>query len=119
MAGGDLQCPPPLEQSGGKQVTFYTDAKATEDSAWIGGFKQGVDGEVLAWTGDGWAWQGTGKPAAGCWLSVARPGFWRQLRGSIVHSLYLEGSESAHKRLQEHSPLPILRVPKIGKKVPF
>ena len=41
--------PPPLEQSEGKQITFYTDAKATEDSAWIGGFKQDASGKVLEW----------------------------------------------------------------------
>ena len=49
LEGGDLQCPPPLEQSEGKQITFYTDAKATEDSAWIGGFKQDASGKVLEW----------------------------------------------------------------------
>ncbi|CAL1173513.1 unnamed protein product [Cladocopium goreaui] len=49
LAGGDLQCPPPLKRQEGKQVIFYTDAKATEESAWIGGFKQGTYGKVLAW----------------------------------------------------------------------
>jgi hypothetical protein len=47
--GGDLQSPPPLEKSLRNDLVFYTDAKATESSAWIGGFKQGSDGKVIAW----------------------------------------------------------------------
>ena len=47
--GGDLQSPPPLERSLRNDLVFYTDAKATESSAWIGGFKQGSDGKVTAW----------------------------------------------------------------------
>ena len=49
--GGQLQEPPPLidgckaEQS----LLFYTDAKATEQGAWIGGYKRNANGEIQEW----------------------------------------------------------------------
>eukprot|EP00435_Cladocopium_sp_Y103_P058340 s2357_g20.t1 len=48
-SGGEMQSPPPLRPEKGDQLLFYTDAKATEKSAWIGGFKQGANGEIISW----------------------------------------------------------------------
>ena len=48
-SGGDLQSPPPLERPKNSGLTFYTDAKATESGAWIGGFKQDSEGKVVSW----------------------------------------------------------------------
>lgn len=48
-SGGDLQSPPPLERPKNNGLTFYTDAKATESGAWIGGFKQDSEGKVVSW----------------------------------------------------------------------
>jgi len=36
--GGDLQTPPPLKRRATPDVVFFTDAKATDTGAWIGGF---------------------------------------------------------------------------------
>ena len=49
--GGQLQEPPPLAGSykAEQSLLFYTDAKATEHGAWIGGYKQDADGNVLEW----------------------------------------------------------------------
>eukprot|EP00435_Cladocopium_sp_Y103_P002359 s3758_g1.t1 len=46
---GEMQSPPPLKPEGGEQLLFYTDAKATDETAWIGGFKQGADGRIISW----------------------------------------------------------------------
>ena len=49
--GGQLQEAPPLKQ-GTEEVDdllFFTDARATESGAWIGGYLQSQDGKVLAW----------------------------------------------------------------------
>ena len=57
--GGELQTPPPLGNQDSEELLFFTDAKATSDGAWIGGFKQGSDGTILAWfseeIGESWA----------------------------------------------------------------
>ena len=47
--GGDLQHPPPLHREQKAGLVFFTDANATETSAWIGGFKQDDKGNVTAW----------------------------------------------------------------------
>ena len=49
--GGQLQEPPPLtdEKRVGKDLVFFTDAKATEQGAWIGGYKPDDDGRILEW----------------------------------------------------------------------
>ena len=47
--GGSLQEPPPLRDGEGDDVIFYTDAKATECGAWIGGFLQAKDGSIAEW----------------------------------------------------------------------
>ena len=47
--GGSLQDPPPLTSSGMEELLFFTDAKATSDGAWIGGFKQAASGEIVSW----------------------------------------------------------------------
>ena len=49
--GGQLQEAPPLKR-GTEEVDdllFFTDARATESGAWIGGFLQSQEGKVLAW----------------------------------------------------------------------
>ena len=49
--GGELQEAPPLRSdvTVGEDLIFYTDAKATDSGAWIGGFKQDATGRVLEW----------------------------------------------------------------------
>ena len=47
--GGSLQEPPPLRRKDDAGVIFYTDAKATEEGAWVGGFLEGADGEISEW----------------------------------------------------------------------
>ena len=49
--GGQLQEPPPLTDRNkeGQHLLFYTDAKATEHGAWIGGYKQDAKGAILEW----------------------------------------------------------------------
>ena len=32
-----------------EEMLFFTDARATEDGAWIGGYKQDQSGKILAW----------------------------------------------------------------------
>ena len=47
--GGSLQSPFECQQTDEGMVTFFTDAKATEEGAWIGGFLQGSGGEIKEW----------------------------------------------------------------------
>jgi len=47
--GGDLQTPPPLKRSVTPDVVFFTDAKATDTGAWIGGFLESKEGEIRSW----------------------------------------------------------------------
>jgi hypothetical protein len=47
--GGSLQAPPPLNGGTDDHVIFYTDAKATEKGAWVGGFLQTSDGKIGRW----------------------------------------------------------------------
>eukprot|EP00435_Cladocopium_sp_Y103_P070380 s20_g35.t1 len=49
--GGSLQEAPPLpaDDKAEDELVFFTDAKATEHGAWIGGFKCDSSGKVLAW----------------------------------------------------------------------
>ena len=49
--GGELQEAPPLHggAAGTEELLFFADAKATESSAWVGGFKQNKNGEVMEW----------------------------------------------------------------------
>ena len=47
--GGDLHSPPPLAKPAEEHLLFFTDAKATEVSAWIGGYKQSRQGVILEW----------------------------------------------------------------------
>ena len=47
--GGSLQEPAPLRTTDRADVTFFTDAKATEHGAWIGGFLQSQDGSIIEW----------------------------------------------------------------------
>ena len=49
--GGELQEAPPLAGDGERPepLQFYTDAKATDTGAWVGGFKQDASGRVLQW----------------------------------------------------------------------
>jgi len=47
--GGSLQEPTPLRAGAEDDDVFFTDAKATEDETWIGGFLQSNTGEILAW----------------------------------------------------------------------
>ena len=49
--GGELQEAPPIEggESDKEELLFFTDAKATDSSAWVGGFKQNSSGEVMEW----------------------------------------------------------------------
>ena len=47
--GGSLQAPPPLKEGKEDNVIFYTDAKATEKGAWVGGFLQTSDGQIGEW----------------------------------------------------------------------
>lgn len=48
-AGGDLHTPPPLGKPEGEHLLFFTDAKATEHSAWIGGYRQDSQGKIVEW----------------------------------------------------------------------
>ena len=48
-AGGDLHTPPPLGGPDGEHLLFFTDAKATEHSAWIGGYRQDSQGKIVEW----------------------------------------------------------------------
>lgn len=48
-AGDSLQDPPTQHFSDSYDIEFFTDAKATEDEAWVGGFLQNKQGEVLEW----------------------------------------------------------------------
>ena len=45
--GGSLQEPTPLRAGAEDDDVFFTDAKATEDETWIGGFLQSNTGEYL------------------------------------------------------------------------
>ena len=58
-AGDSLQDPPTQHFSDSYDIEFFTDAKATEDEAWVGGFLQSQQGEVLEWFSEkidrGWA----------------------------------------------------------------
>ena len=48
--GDSLQgSPSQQQQNGGYDIEFFTDAKATEDEAWIGGFLQDKQGNILEW----------------------------------------------------------------------
>eukprot|EP00435_Cladocopium_sp_Y103_P075019 s47_g53.t1 len=47
--GGSLQQPAPLKRDCIYEITFFTDAKATAEGAWIGGFIQSNQGEILEW----------------------------------------------------------------------
>ena len=47
--GHSLQDPPEQEVADNFDVEFFTDAKATDDDAWIGGFLQSKTGEILEW----------------------------------------------------------------------
>ena len=49
--GGQLQEAPPLkaDEESEEEMLFFTDARATEDGAWIGGYKQDQSGKILAW----------------------------------------------------------------------
>ena len=47
--GDSLQEPPSQFQSDDCDIEFFTDAKATEDEAWIGGFLQDKQGNILEW----------------------------------------------------------------------
>ena len=47
--GGSLQDPPPQQVAGNFDLTFFTDAKATDTDAWIGGFVQDKDNNILEW----------------------------------------------------------------------
>ena len=46
-----MQEPPPLKVEGEveEELLFFTDARATEDGAWIGGYQQDKHGKILAW----------------------------------------------------------------------
>ena len=48
-SGGSLQDPPPQQVADNYHLTFFTDAKATETDAWIGGFVQDRDNNILEW----------------------------------------------------------------------
>ena len=48
-AGDSLQDPPIQQQSGEHDIEVFTDAKATENEAWIGGFLQDGDGNIKEW----------------------------------------------------------------------
>ena len=49
--GGQMQEAPPLTGDADKEesLLFFTDARATETDAWIGGYKQDRDGKILSW----------------------------------------------------------------------
>ena len=47
--GHSLQEPPSQDEAQEFDVEFFTDAKATEDEAWIGGFLQDKEGNILEW----------------------------------------------------------------------
>eukprot|EP00435_Cladocopium_sp_Y103_P039700 s436_g10.t1 len=64
--GGSLQEPPPLRGDTTDDVTFFTDAKATDTEAWVGGFLQGANGEILEWFSE------EVKEAWAPWLFVRR-----------------------------------------------
>eukprot|EP00435_Cladocopium_sp_Y103_P001483 s5030_g1.t1 len=64
--GGSLQEPPPLRKDTTDDVTFFTDAKATDTEAWVGGFLQGATGEILEWYSE------EVKEAWAPWLFVRR-----------------------------------------------
>ena len=38
-----------MTSSGLEELLFFTDAKATSDGAWIGGFRQSADSEIVSW----------------------------------------------------------------------
>ena len=48
-AGDSLQEPPSQRFSDDYDIEFFTDAKATDDEAWVGGFLQNKQGEILEW----------------------------------------------------------------------
>ena len=48
-AGDSLQDPPSQHFSDSYDIEFFTDAKATEDEAWVGGFLQNKQGDILEW----------------------------------------------------------------------
>ena len=48
-AGDSLQDPPSQQEAETFDVEFFTDAKATEEEAWIGGFLQDKHGNILEW----------------------------------------------------------------------
>ncbi|CAL1156421.1 unnamed protein product [Cladocopium goreaui] len=47
--GGSLQEPTPIRKEEEADLVFFTDAKATEQGAWIGGFLQSKDGSIISW----------------------------------------------------------------------
>ena len=49
--GGQMQEAPPLVREGdaGDELLFFTDARATEMGAWVGGYRQGQDGKIQSW----------------------------------------------------------------------
>ena len=47
--GHSLQEPPSQDEVMNYDVEFFTDAKATEDEAWIGGFLQDKSGNIVEW----------------------------------------------------------------------
>lgn len=47
--GGELQEPLPLDAPEAEELLFFTDAKATSEGAWVGGFRQSSTGEIIAW----------------------------------------------------------------------
>ena len=47
--GHSLQEPPSQDVVMDYDVEFFTDAKATEDDAWIGGFLQDKSGNIVEW----------------------------------------------------------------------
>ena len=49
--GGQMQEAPPLasETEKAEDVLFFTDARATETGAWVGGYKQSNNGKIMEW----------------------------------------------------------------------
>ena len=47
--GGSLQEPTPIRTDNEADLVFFTDAKATEQGAWIGGFLQSKEGSIISW----------------------------------------------------------------------
>ena len=45
--GGSLQEPTPIRTDNEADLVFFTDAKATEQGAWIGGFLQSKEGSII------------------------------------------------------------------------